>query len=578
MNKNSHGKAKQFFLQTTILLFVFSLANSEVIWYGDPNKPLTESFRQLNTQQGETGSAVVVNDPVYGKVWKVTAPRGSRRAEFARTATRAGVGYTIKEGDRVFVGWRAKVEVPSNNKPDCGFCIFQLKSQGNAQQNHPVDLDYNVARGLLKIEGIYEDGSTSNYKSRQFSFGQHPMKEGEWMTFVLGFKFSRKPASAKVGFLEAWINGVKQDLFFKTSNNTNNQKQTYFRTHDDGLMYFKWGAYSPCITSHEIHVYMGDMRVGTTLESVMKFLEGDVPPPPPQAYKITTSVTGKGTIAKTPKKTEYEAGTEVTLTATPETGMVFKGWSGDATGTTNPLKVTMDQNRTVNALFTKPLPSGIEKLSIVASEASAEQNDDHLKEFSYDGNPETRWANDNTTENNWIIYDLGDSKLVNAVKLMLNVGETRTYPLKIEVGNSKDNFNEVWSGDLPPTIGLNTIVFTEAAGRYVRVSMTGPNSDESLWFSIFQAEVWGSVPDVSVRKTANRSTLAPGVNPVQGGFVVTAAGASAKLEVFNLQGKLLYQKNGRFENSFIPFRANGAYFVRLSSAESVVNRKVVIQN
>ena len=39
------------------------------------------------------------------------------------------------------------------------------------------------------------------------------------------------------------------------------------------------------------------------------------------------------------------------LTATPASGYVFTGWSGSATGTTNPLTVTMDANKSVTATF-----------------------------------------------------------------------------------------------------------------------------------------------------------------------------------------------------------------------------------
>jgi uncharacterized repeat protein (TIGR02543 family) len=40
-----------------------------------------------------------------------------------------------------------------------------------------------------------------------------------------------------------------------------------------------------------------------------------------------------------------------TLTAIPNHGYVFTGWTGDATGTTNPLSITMDADKTVGATF-----------------------------------------------------------------------------------------------------------------------------------------------------------------------------------------------------------------------------------
>jgi C1A family cysteine protease len=49
--------------------------------------------------------------------------------------------------------------------------------------------------------------------------------------------------------------------------------------------------------------------------------------------------------------TQYTAGTTVTLTAAPNTGYVFSGWSGDAIGSTNPLVVDVDGATSVAANF-----------------------------------------------------------------------------------------------------------------------------------------------------------------------------------------------------------------------------------
>jgi len=51
--------------------------------------------------------------------------------------------------------------------------------------------------------------------------------------------------------------------------------------------------------------------------------------------------------------TGYPAGTVVQLTATANTGHSFKNWSGDATGATNPVLVTMTENQSVTANFVK---------------------------------------------------------------------------------------------------------------------------------------------------------------------------------------------------------------------------------
>ena len=65
----------------------------------------------------------------------------------------------------------------------------------------------------------------------------------------------------------------------------------------------------------------------------------------------TASPTDGGTIARSPNSTSYSPGTSVQVTATAKTGWKFDGWSGDATGTTNPLSVTMNANKNITAKF-----------------------------------------------------------------------------------------------------------------------------------------------------------------------------------------------------------------------------------
>ena len=67
----------------------------------------------------------------------------------------------------------------------------------------------------------------------------------------------------------------------------------------------------------------------------------------------TLSVTANnGTVAKSPDQATYIFGTQVVLTASPANGYLFTGWSGDASGTQNPLPVTIDSNKNITASFT----------------------------------------------------------------------------------------------------------------------------------------------------------------------------------------------------------------------------------
>jgi hypothetical protein len=73
---------------------------------------------------------------------------------------------------------------------------------------------------------------------------------------------------------------------------------------------------------------------------------------------VTPTGTGAGKVTSTPAgidcgsdcEEEYEQGTEVTLSASPEAGSEFKGWSGACSGTGS-CKVTMSAARSVSAEF-----------------------------------------------------------------------------------------------------------------------------------------------------------------------------------------------------------------------------------
>ncbi|MBN1319726.1 MAG: matrixin family metalloprotease, partial [Thermoleophilia bacterium] len=85
------------------------------------------------------------------------------------------------------------------------------------------------------------------------------------------------------------------------------------------------------------------------IEGIQWIYGGGTPP----TYTLTTNVVGSGTINVNPQQATYTSGTPVTLTATPASGWQFNGWSGAVTGSTNPVTITMDANKTVTATFTE---------------------------------------------------------------------------------------------------------------------------------------------------------------------------------------------------------------------------------
>ena len=70
-------------------------------------------------------------------------------------------------------------------------------------------------------------------------------------------------------------------------------------------------------------------------------------------YALTLIVNGRGHAATSPQANAYTSEQSVTLTATPEQGQAFIGWSGAASGTQNPLVVTMNQSKLITADFSE---------------------------------------------------------------------------------------------------------------------------------------------------------------------------------------------------------------------------------
>jgi uncharacterized repeat protein (TIGR02543 family) len=71
-----------------------------------------------------------------------------------------------------------------------------------------------------------------------------------------------------------------------------------------------------------------------------------------ETFPLTLSSTTNGAISVTGGlQSPYDTGTNVELTANPASGYVFTGWTGNASGTTSPLTITMDAAKTVGATF-----------------------------------------------------------------------------------------------------------------------------------------------------------------------------------------------------------------------------------
>ncbi len=121
---------------------------------------------------------------------------------------------------------------------------------------------------------------------------------------------------------------------------------------DSGYNFNHWMLDGVEYTTNPINVLMD------TNHSLTAYFSEEAPPPP-ETYKLTVSSTIGGTTNPPSGVHEYDVGTTVTVTATPENGYYFNHWELDsAAKTENPINIVMDKDHTLLAVFsvTPPKP------------------------------------------------------------------------------------------------------------------------------------------------------------------------------------------------------------------------------
>lgn len=105
---------------------------------------------------------------------------------------------------------------------------------------------------------------------------------------------------------------------------------------------------------YEFTGWSGDLSGSTNPATVTmdgnKFVAATFAAIAPATYTLSASGTN-GSVTKTPDKASYAQGETVTLTATPSAGYSFTNWSGDVSGASPSVTVTMDGNKSVTANF-----------------------------------------------------------------------------------------------------------------------------------------------------------------------------------------------------------------------------------
>ena len=110
-----------------------------------------------------------------------------------------------------------------------------------------------------------------------------------------------------------------------------------------GNYFAQWGA-AASGTNNPVSVVVSG--AAQNVAAVFSSLPGD-------EYTLTVIENGRGHVVPNPRANFYSSGQSVTLTAIPDPGQDFLGWTGTTSGSQNLLTATMTSNMVVTASFTK---------------------------------------------------------------------------------------------------------------------------------------------------------------------------------------------------------------------------------
>ena len=242
---------------------------------------------------------------------------------------------------------------------------------------------------------------------------------------------------------------------------------------------------------------------------------------------LTVSPAAGGSVTANPSPncgTEYTDGTVVQLTATAANGYAFANWSGDATGTSNPVTVTMNAAKTVTANFSAPIcypltltVSPAASGSVTASPApncGTEYTDGtvvQLTATAASGYAFANWSGDATGTSNPVSVTMNAAKTVTG-----NFSAPICYPLTLAVSPAAGG-----TVTASPTPNCGT-EYTD--GTVVQLTGTAASG---YAFANWSGDATGTTNPVSVTMdaartvTGNFSALPPGSCALQSGVAVS---------------------------------------------------------
>ncbi len=253
------------------------------------------------------------------------------------------------------------------------------------QTDNPLELVMDADKTItatFKKRDLWYDLTSTSYSNR-FTGTTHSNDEIEWLNNGdwTGITFSQNNSLTITNAGKKWSD-IKNEFKATTIDISSNPVLTFSLKSDKTYTYNvriddvngSWGNSSKEIEiqgDNQFHQYTVDFSgsggvdmtkikrivwwfggqdddLGTWVIESLTLGDNDIPV---SNYTLSTATSGSGVVSLSPDGGTYDEGTIVTATATPDDGNEFSNWSGDANGTTNPITVTMDGDKSITANY-----------------------------------------------------------------------------------------------------------------------------------------------------------------------------------------------------------------------------------
>ncbi len=281
-------------------------------------------------------------------------------------------------------------------------------------------------------------------------------------------------------------------------------------------------------------------------------IDDDCDPATVDVINYTLSVSAvNGSV--TPNSGTYAANTSVTITATASSGYQFSSWSGDASGSTNPLTITMDANKNITANFTQIPTNTTTTISVV--------DDAHVRNGTYKNDKYGTYSNmhiketsaNNKNRQTFLKFNLNNiSNVVSATLRINNTGGNGSVLLNKVSDDTWTESNITWANK--PTIGNNVGTIT--------LNGSGNHDIDVTNYVATEAQNDGNVSFVLRGSTSNFMKISSKEGNNAPKLIIEYSNNSAKS---SQEGTVLTTQN---------FEDNNAIFVYPNPTKSLLNFKI----